>query len=137
MPPYKGKEAKEEHNALFNHAQRRGRVKVAVSFVLLRHITLLQVEHANGVIKARFASLKGMPIDIRSNADHLRCAAWITSCVVLHNILIVLRDEFEYEEPALLDVDDGLDIQEAPQGKAFQDAVRDRWLMDVQRWERV
>lgn len=56
---------------------------------------------------------------------------------MLHNILIVLRDEFEYEEPALLDVDDGLDVQEAPQGKAFQDAVRDRWLMDVQRWERV
>ena len=103
----------------------------------MKCITHLQVEHANGVIKARFASLKGMPIDIRSNADHLRCAAWITSCVVLHNILIVLRDEFEYEEPAQVDVDDGIDVQSAPQGKAFQDAVRDRWLMDVQRWERV
>jgi hypothetical protein len=138
VPPYKGKEAKEEHNAMFNHAQRRGRVKVVVFVLFLfRRITHTQVEHANGVIKARFASLKGMPIDIRSNADHLRCAAWITACVVLHNILIVLRDEFEYEEPVPVDVDDGIEVQAAPQGKAFQDAVRDRWLMDVQRWERV
>jgi hypothetical protein len=30
VPPYKGKEGKEEHNALFNHAQRKGRVKVVV-----------------------------------------------------------------------------------------------------------
>ena len=28
VPPYKGKEGKEDHNALFNHAQRKGRVKV-------------------------------------------------------------------------------------------------------------
>jgi hypothetical protein len=56
VPPYKGKEAKVEHNALFNHAQRRGRVKV---------------EHANGVIKARFGSLKRMPIDIRFIACRL------------------------------------------------------------------
>ena len=34
MPPYKGKEAKLEHNALFNKAQRIGRVKVFV-FVLI------------------------------------------------------------------------------------------------------
>ena len=50
VPPYKGNDAKEEHNALFNSAQRRGRVKV---------------EHANGVIKARFGSLRAMPIEIR------------------------------------------------------------------------
>ncbi len=30
VPPYKGQEGKEPHNALFNHAQRRGRVKVPV-----------------------------------------------------------------------------------------------------------
>ena len=35
VPPYKGKEAKEEHNALFNRAQRRGRVKVTLAFILL------------------------------------------------------------------------------------------------------
>ena len=137
VPPYKGKEAKLEHNALFNHAQRRGRVKVDVTCCFsFRDVTHLQVEHANGVIKARFASLKGIPIDIRCNDDHLRCAAWITACVVLHNILIFLRDEFEYEPSVPCDDDDDLEVQAAPQGKAFQNAVRDRWLQDVLRWEK-
>jgi hypothetical protein len=95
-----------------------------------------QVEHANGVIKARFGSLKGMPIDIRSNDDHSRCSAWITACVVLHNILIVLKDTFEYVAPDVADDDpDVVEQQEAPRGKTFQNAVRDRWLRDTQQWE--
>ena len=36
VPPYKGKEGKLEHNALFNQAQRRGRVKVVVYDIGLR-----------------------------------------------------------------------------------------------------
>jgi hypothetical protein len=60
VPPYKGNDAKEEHNALFNTAQRRGRVKV---------------EHANGVIKARFGSLKAMPIHIRCGVPAAAAAA--------------------------------------------------------------
>ncbi len=35
VPPYKGQEAKKEHNALFNKAQRCGRVKVSVFSLLL------------------------------------------------------------------------------------------------------
>jgi hypothetical protein len=97
----------------------------------------LQVEHANGVIKARFGSLRSIPIDIRSNADHPRCASWITACVVLHNILIFLRDEFEFAapEPDVAEDDDVVEVQQDPQGKAFQNAVRDRWLRDVLGWE--
>jgi hypothetical protein len=34
VPPYKGNDAKVEHNALFNHAQRRGRVKVFYCVVM-------------------------------------------------------------------------------------------------------
>lgn len=120
VPPYKGADAKLPHNALFNHAQRVGRVKV---------------EHANGVIKARFASLKSIPIDIRSEADMPRCAVWITACVVLHNVLIHLRDEFEYADDEVVDVDDGVMNQPTPAGKVFCDAVRDRWLKDVHGWE--
>jgi hypothetical protein len=94
-----------------------------------------QVEHANGVIKARFASLKSIPIDIRSNADMPRCAEWITACVVLHNLLIDLRDEYEYADVEIDDDEDGMISNQAtPQAKVFQDAVRDRWLKDVQGW---
>jgi hypothetical protein len=92
------------------------------------------VEHANGVIKARFGSLKAIPIDIRSEADMPRCAVWITACVVLHNILIDLRDEYEYADVVEEDEDDGISNQPTPQAKVFQDAVRDRWLRDVAGW---
>jgi hypothetical protein len=92
------------------------------------------VEHANGVIKARFASLKKIPIDIRSDADMPRCAVWITACVVLHNLLIHLRDEFEYADDALIEYDEDEGSQPTPHAKVFQDAVRDRWLKDVQGW---
>ena len=122
VPPYKGKEGKLKHNAEFNHAQRKGRVKV---------------EHVNGCIKARFGSLKKIPIDVRSDTDHERCSAWITTCVIMHNILLFLRDEFEYEAvDASLDAGDVAEEEMATAtAKVFQNAVRDRWLRDVAGWE--
>lgn len=115
VPPYKGAEGKLKHNALFNTAQRKGRVKV---------------EHANGVIKARFASLNHIPIDIRKPADHDKCSDWITACVILHNLLITLRDDFDYELPAQLPhQDEEAEVQDVS-GKMFQNAVRDRWLVE-------
>ena len=85
------------------------------------------MEHANGVIKARWGSLKKMPIDIRSDEDVPRCSNWITSCVVLHNLLIFLRDEFEYAVvPAIDDaaLGDAVSDQPSPPAKQFQNAVR-------------
>ena len=96
------------------------------------------MEHANGVIKARWGSLKKMPIDIRSDEDVPRCSNWITSCVVLHNLLIFLRDEFEYADVPAIDDDDLGDAvtdQQSPPAKEFQNAVRDRWLVEVLGWE--
>ena len=87
------------------------------------------------MIKARFGSLKKIPIDIRGDSDHIRCSQWITSCVILHNMLIFLRDDFEFALlPAVDLADDVADAQASPQGKVFQDAVRDRWLRDVLKW---
>jgi hypothetical protein len=53
---------------------------------------------------------------------------------VLHNILIDLRDEFEYAEVDEVDDDDAISNQPTPQATVFQDAVRDRWLRDVAGW---
>jgi len=117
VPPYKGKDGKLQHNALFNQAQRRGRVKV---------------EHVNGVIKARFGSLCDLPIDIRGEADHNRCASWITACVILHNLLIQLRDDFDFEPEVDNVVDDDRQLHNdnvCVSAKVFQDAVRDRYLI--------
>ena len=122
LPPYKGKEAKLKHNAEFNFAQRRGRVKV---------------EHVNGCIKARFASLKKIPINVKHENDHARCAAWITTCVIMHNILLFLRDEFEYvpDDAGVNEGDVAEEEMAAATAKVFQNAVRDRWLRDVAGWE--
>jgi hypothetical protein len=78
-----------------------------------------------------------MPIEIRSDADMPRCANWITACVVLHNILIHLRDEFEYVDVPFPDIDEDEAIknQPTPQARVFQNAVRDRWLKEVLGWE--
>ena len=120
VPPYKGKEGKLQWNKKFNKAQRMGRVKV---------------EHANGVIKARFGSLNNIPIDIRSANDYDRCAEWIRACVVLHNALIKLRDEFDYELPEAADADEEpFLLHENVSAKMFVNAVRDRWLA-ANGWE--
>jgi hypothetical protein len=66
-----------------------------------------------------------------------RCAEWITACVILHNILIALRDEFEIVEPVDVDPDetDLVASQPTPAANVFVNAVRDRWLRDVAHWE--
>jgi hypothetical protein len=66
-----------------------------------------------------------------------RCALWITACVVLHNILIFLRDEYEFAEVPAAGEDLYNDVvapQHCQEAKLFQNAVRDRWLKDVLGW---
>jgi hypothetical protein len=57
---------------------------------------------------------------------------------VLHNLLIFLRDEFEYAVVPAIDDDglgDAVSDQPSPPAKEFQNAVRDRWLVEVLGWE--
>lgn len=49
-------------------------------------------------------------------------------------MLIVLRDEFEFVDVPEQDDDFEIANQATPQGKLFCDAVRDRWLREVQGW---
>ncbi|CAD6927717.1 unnamed protein product [Tilletia laevis] len=48
------------------------------------------VEHAFGVLKLRWQSLRALPVSLRSEVDEARAACWIRACVVLHN---ALRDQ--------------------------------------------
>ena len=64
-----------------------------------------------------------------------RGASWITACIILHNMLIILRDEHEFAVVDEDDYDPEVANQATPQGKRFCDAVRDRWLRDVQGWQ--
>jgi hypothetical protein len=48
----------------------------------------VKIEHAFGVLKARFPSLSSLPVYIRRADDHTRAVEWISACFVLHNLLL-------------------------------------------------
>ena len=56
------------------------------------------IEHVNGQLKNRWASLQGIPTEIRNAGDFKRVNDHITSCCILHNLLKRLNDEWPFEE---------------------------------------
>jgi hypothetical protein len=114
VTPYKAPAGDLPHNKLFNRAMREGRCRI---------------EHVNAVLKSRFQSLKKIPIKIEEECDHLAANLWIRSCLVLHNVLIRLKDEWEfYDVPEEFQGPDAVDDSADLDGADFQDMVRDRWL---------
>ena len=79
--------------------------------------------------RPHFGSLKKIPIAINDASDHERANNWIRACLILHNILIRLKDEWEfYEVPEEFEGPSVSDDRRDVSGKEFQDMVRDRWL---------
>lgn len=89
--PYKGAVISQE-NQDFNREFSRVRVVI---------------EHVMGLLKARWSSLRGMRIQVRSKNDLFRMTRWITSCFILHNIMVDSNDEWQDE----LDIIEHVDIQ--------------------------
>ena len=88
MVPYRQPIAGLAHNLLFNELFSSARVKI---------------EHVNGILKGRWAILKGIPTQVKTPNDFKRVNEQVVACIVLHNILHVLHDEWvpnedEYEE---------------------------------------
>lgn len=84
IPPFKAPAANSPTCKAFNKAHSH------------QHI---RIEHAFGVLKARWASLNCLPIRIRPNCvknDHLRASSWIYACMVLHNYLASRGDSEEW-----------------------------------------
>jgi hypothetical protein len=120
ITPFKGAAADVPHNALFNKAQRSGRCRI---------------EHVNGQLKARFASLRAIPIDIKRKDDVHNVHHWVQACIVLHNILVYLNDEYDFPPvPPDDDLEFTLDDVNNVSGKDMQELVRDRWLREVAGW---
>jgi hypothetical protein len=118
--PYKEPAASLPMNSSFNHAMRQGRCRI---------------EHVNAVLKSRFKSLKSIPVLIRKPDDHNKANLWIRTCLVLHNILLRLNDEWEFDEDeaATSEGDEWLHEQIAEDGAdvdgiEMQKMVRDNWL---------
>jgi hypothetical protein len=80
MCPYKLPAANQRDNAEFNLALSRGRVGV---------------EHVFGLLKNRFMSLKGIPIQVFRAEDFARINKWIRTCCVLHNMIKMFGDDEE------------------------------------------
>ena len=85
LPAYKGKDLLERQNNDFNYRLAQSRVRI---------------EHAIGILKGRFSSLREIQSQIRNRDEMKAIIKWIISCIVLHNLLADLKDQWNdfYEE---------------------------------------
>ena len=62
------------------------------------------VEHAFGMLKGRWSSLRELRTQIRKTTDLTRAIFWISACTVLHNLLLDIEGEDFWEgmDPELL-----------------------------------
>ncbi|KAE8211094.1 hypothetical protein CF319_g9363, partial [Tilletia indica] len=55
----------------------------------------IDIEHAFGLLKGRWSCLKGLRVRLLSDDQHEIACTYVTACVVLHNILIALEDDWD------------------------------------------
>lgn len=84
ITPYKQPWATVPHHQIFNELFSSKRVTI---------------EHVNGQLKNRWASLKGFPTQVKKKEDFKRINGQIASCCVLHNLL----KQFNADEEAIPD----------------------------------
>ena len=91
--PYRQPAASVPHNKVFNELFSSGRIVI---------------EHVNGILKARFSSLRGIRIQVKTADDFRRINEWICVCLILHNLLLRFNDSWMDE---IVD-DDDFDVAE-------------------------
>jgi hypothetical protein len=52
------------------------------------------IEHVNGILKGRWSSLRGLRTQIKKKEDLKILNTWIVVCLILHNLMIQLTDEW-------------------------------------------
>ncbi|KAE8243924.1 hypothetical protein A4X13_0g6885 [Tilletia indica] len=57
----------------------------------------IDIEHAFGLLKGRWGCLKGLRVRLFSDEQHAIACRYVTACVVLHNILLSLKDDWATE----------------------------------------
>ena len=78
--PYKLPDSLIPHNALFNQMFSSARVTI---------------EHVNGILKARWMSLKNLRIQVKKEEDLQVVNHWVRCCCILHNMMLKLSDTWE------------------------------------------
>jgi hypothetical protein len=51
------------------------------------------IEHLNGILKARFSSLRGIRTQVKELKDFDKVNKWIVVCLILHNLMVEFNDE--------------------------------------------
>lgn len=99
--PYKQPWASLPNNWLFNKLFSRARVCI---------------EHVNGLVKARWMSLKGIRIQVKQKRDFKRVCHHVEVCLILHNLMIDFDDDWdediEVEEEEAGNVDHLIDEED-------------------------
>ena len=80
IPAYKAPAANLPQNTEFNHC---------IAKACVRN------EHAIGILKSRFASLREMRLHLYRKSDMLHYIKWIYACTILHNMLANLGDSWD------------------------------------------
>jgi hypothetical protein len=102
LKPYTEPAASIPRNARFNYLFAKARVVN---------------EHTIGILKNRWASLKGLPHQIQKTAELKSVSNWILACVVLHNMLMSFGDEWRDDHI------DGRDDEDEAMGNAPRQAA--------------
>ena len=108
LVPYRQPKSTLAHNQLFNELFSSARVKI---------------EHVNGVLKGRWASLKGLPIQVKRKEDMVKVNRHVIACLILYNILIDLKDDWEEDEEIPVDENDS-DVLFAAENGETEDAAK-------------
>ncbi|KAI7965436.1 hypothetical protein MJO29_003534 [Puccinia striiformis f. sp. tritici] len=85
VPAYKGKDLLDDWNVDFNYHLAQSQVRI---------------KHAIGILKGRFSSLRKMRSQIRGPKEMKAVVKWIITCIILHNLLADLKDQWNelYED---------------------------------------
>ncbi|MBW0482923.1 hypothetical protein O181_022638 [Austropuccinia psidii MF-1] len=81
VPAYKGVVAQNEASFSFNYCLEKSRVRI---------------KHAIGILKGRWFSLHKMGNQMRDNNEVEYFVSWVVSCLILHNMLAQIGDEWFY-----------------------------------------
>ena len=85
VPCFRGPALQNPQNSDFNYYLAQSRV---------------QIEHAIGIVKGHFSSLQEMRCQFKGEKDAMDVNNWIIACLILHNLLANLKDQWNelYEE---------------------------------------
>ena len=72
----------------------------------------VKIEHAIGVLKNRFRSLKLLPIYIRKKEDHTKAVSWIMCCIILHNFLNTEKEDSTIYQPHTIFPENEIEVDE-------------------------